>query len=139
MTPERQALLTPILDELRTIPGVKDVFQDDFDSQSVNVFLDLECYMAVQRPFKFNSPLRSTKASIKRICKKFDAPMNFLDWPVREYDSDRGEKSFRGYSQSDIKIEVFVPELWEAPKPQKPVEKPINFDAQGRPAVNWGH
>lgn len=106
---ERQNKLNPILEALRQIPGVESVQQDDFDSVGINVFLWLvrgQSYGNV--PYTFQSPLRSVKAAIKRVCLKHNVGFNFLHWPTMRYETSFGEKRKSGYDCEHIKIEVMV-------------------------------
>jgi hypothetical protein len=111
----RNRLFSVLEDLCRQVPGVLNATDDDFDSTSVNVFLALDvqsragCITSSDRPFRFVTPLRSTKAAIRRVCKQHGVSFNFLNWPAKQYVSDgMGGKSDDGYDVEEIKIEVFV-------------------------------
>jgi hypothetical protein len=131
LSASRQEQLTPILEALRQIPGVVDVYDDDFDSTSINVFLRLgaekNSYRAGSPIYGFASPLRSIKAAIKRVCREAGVGMNFLDWPAMKYSYSyyRGQRETYkdGYDQDDIKIEVFIYEREKAEaRPRREVQ-----------------
>jgi hypothetical protein len=104
----RQDRLTPILAALSAIPGVIEVYQDDFDSTAVNVFIVMDKSKLNTRPYRL---YRSVKAGIKKAIYGL-AAWSLLDFPVMQYETSsfRGvRESYRkGYDQNDIKIEVFI-------------------------------
>lgn len=109
---ERQAKLDPILAELKKIPGIVKVAQDDFDSTSIRVvcYLD-DCNSRAgslrgNKPFRFAQPIRSTKAAIKKSCK--GTGLLFTNTPVLQYESSNGEKVKDGYDSDHISIDLDV-------------------------------
>jgi len=110
----RQKNLDPILSMLRMQEGVKEVWQDDFDSVGINVFISLEpkkvgaTFAKNDAVFKFSAHIRVVKQAIGRCIVNNGADFNFLDWPVKKYSKMDGQNYDMGYDQSHIKIEVFV-------------------------------
>ena len=107
---ERQVKLDKVLAGLRELPGVLEVQQDDFNSNSVNVFVVLS---RESKPMQL--PVRSVKAGIKRVCRQLrpvEVGFNFLGWPEMQYSSESFQghswKCKEGYNTGDVKIEVFV-------------------------------
>ena len=113
---KRKRQLDPLLDKLSGSTSIVSVQADDFNSSSINVFVNLDVLCAGSsrfggnpRPLGFTAHLRSIKASIKRICHQCGVSFNFLDWPSLQYVADgSGGKLKDGYSSQHIKIEVFV-------------------------------
>ncbi len=112
---ERQDRLDPILQSLQSLEGTRTVWQDDFDSTAINVFVQLERTRNhathPDKPFGFVVGLRKMKKAIADAIG-VAASMVFLDWPSPEYTvgSIHG-KRYRekdGYSSDLIKIEIFV-------------------------------
>jgi hypothetical protein len=112
---ERQTRLDPVLESLKALPGFMAVQQDDFDSTSINVFVELDdCNSRAgsfggKKPLRFAVPIRTMKNNIKKVLKKAGLRFNFLEWPVMQYVSVGNEIPLKdGYDGSYIKLEVFI-------------------------------
>jgi len=108
---DRQEKLDPILNSLSGSPGVVSVEQDDFCSTSIQVFLNLDTEERCSpscRPKTFTVSLRSAKAGVSQILREAGIDFNFLHWPILRYFNCNGERYSDGYSDSFIKVEVYV-------------------------------
>lgn len=97
---KHQSKLDGILTNLRKIAGLTSVQQDDFDSHSINVFLELQ--------WDAGRPVRRMQ-DIKRDIKKMVGDnLRFCDAPEPIYDVDhfmgKTTKTFVRYNDSAIKI-----------------------------------
>lgn len=110
---ERQDKLNTVLDLLRSLHGFEDVWQDDFDSMTINVFVLLN-YANMRAFWGPLGAVRVAKNAIRKVLRDCKVGMNFLDWPKMQYDyipavpGIPAEKIKKGYDKSTIKIEIFV-------------------------------
>jgi hypothetical protein len=108
----RQTKLDPILAELRKIPGITTVEQDDWNSTSINVFVSLDAQghsgSISRKPQRFAKPLRSYSLQIAAVFRRLELNYEVLDRPAMTYYSDQGEKIRDGYSCGHFKLEVYV-------------------------------
>jgi hypothetical protein len=144
MSPQRQQELDRILHALRQIQGVSEVTTDDFTDEGFWVFLELipkHPHHSRRDPvYEFAQPLRSIKGAIRRSCRWHGVSFDFRDWPTRQYDRSQGERYYRGYDKTSIKLDLQIPEYYPDPKPAaSPKPPPIKLDDDGRPVPNWGH
>ena len=89
----RRKVIDLVVSELASIPGVLSVESDDYDSHSVNIFINLlgngvDLY-----------PLRRIKSIISSICV-----CRYLSQPIRRYN----EYGVREYDSKHIKIEAYL-------------------------------
>tara|TARA_Y100000034_G_C6590713_1_gene256599 strand:- start:128 stop:469 length:342 start_codon:yes stop_codon:yes gene_type:complete len=108
----RQNKLNPILEALRELPGVKSVWQDDYNTVAIDVFVELDDCDSKggsfdgRKPFRFAVDLRTIKRRIMEVCADFGPIM--LDWPELKYLTIGGQKVRDGYDKDTIKVEVFI-------------------------------
>lgn len=111
---ERQEKLDPILSALRSIPGIAEVVQDDYDSNCIDVHLDLAIPDRTnpKRVLQFREPLRKTTNSIRRALKKVQCNIGLS--PKMTYSrSPRvghlpAEKIKEGYDRTSISLSIYV-------------------------------
>lgn len=112
MLVERQQELSKVIEKLEKLDFVESVCSDDFDSQWINVFINLKVkefhYSYTRRrilPLKFTHHMRSIKSQILKVCQ-----CRLLDWPEIDYyyDSIDRKQINDGYDISNFKIEVRV-------------------------------
>lgn len=105
MFPEqRQAKLNRILDQLRKIPGIKQVWSDDWDSNSIRVHLELE----FESTLRLKCRLQDTKRRLNAL-----GVLRITDYPVkkRSYNGRIYGKAIwtdEGYDQKTISVDVFA-------------------------------
>ena len=113
---ERQDRLNPILEAFRQLPGQKGVQQDDFNSVCIDVHISLK---VTQRSFKnspdkFELPLGSIKAKIRKVLREAGIEHTFTATPVKSYSyggkDERGNsiKDSEGYDRDFITVEVYL-------------------------------
>lgn len=109
---ERQRKLDPILKAIQALPGVRRVWQDDFDSTAINVFVALKPAHTGLPILQWDTPLRTVKAGIKKACG--ERSYNFLHQPEKVYSWSPAAPGIPrvcyddGYDCDYIKLEVFV-------------------------------
>lgn len=114
LSASRQEKLDPLLTQLRNIPGITRAAQDDFDSLSVRVCLDLDdcnsCGGSIRgnKPYRFLRPIQEMKRAIRRCLADAGIDFRFSSWPVLKYESVNGEKVKDGYDASSIILEISV-------------------------------
>jgi hypothetical protein len=113
---DRQFILNSALEQLNLIAGIENVQQDDFDSNGINVFMELK--PANQRDKR--SPIMEFEVSVaklKTILKKnLKLDFRIIDFPVMKtehvsiHDRCKGDPARRkiGFDQTRFGIEVFV-------------------------------
>jgi hypothetical protein len=111
---DRQAQLDPIINEIKAIPGVVSVKQDDFDSVSIRLFIALDTdnsyggSIGKDKPYRFKKPLRSISAQLAAVFRRQEVNAEILDRPRMTYYSNQGDKIRDGYSTSRFMIDLYV-------------------------------
>lgn len=112
---DRQFVLNSVLNQLKLIPGIENVQQDDWDSNGINVFMDLKPANQISKStiMEFEIPVAKLKSTLK---KTLNVDFRVIDFPVMKtehvsiHDRCKGDPTRRkiGFDQTRFGIEVFV-------------------------------
>lgn len=112
LSTDRQEKIEKVISRISVIPGVRKVETDDFDSTSVNVFVELQHEQQPSGrygPTKFVKGIRWVKSKIREAHRQAGFDFNFINQPKKRYESNGpGPKHDLGYDQTHILIETFV-------------------------------
>jgi hypothetical protein len=113
MTPQRQARLNLVIEALKQVSGIADVWSDDFNNHNVDVFLQLQpndAYMNYRAGcYHFVHRVNIYKAKIAAVMHKLKVTCEITDWPTLQYESMGGGKMFnKGYDHDSIKLNVWI-------------------------------
>ena len=117
LSADRQEKLDPVLSKLNSLPGIEGVFQDDFDSNGINVFFTLKPKNWFDgRALSFEIPLAQLKRNLNKLFKELKVDFRVTDYPSMKYEHTPARFRFKGdpvsvkigYDQTRYGIEVFV-------------------------------
>lgn len=114
LSADRQTKLNPILTALATINGVTQVVQDDFDSHSVRVQINLPHSKHSVGGLNLSRPITALKKNIRQVIDAHQIHHQFSNWPRRLpsiYNGTMyGKKLYipQGFDMASITVDIFV-------------------------------